>query len=153
MTKFALYESPFGKLVIRYAEDVVVGIDVHLVEDPEEAEESPLTALVASQLDEYFAGERKAFDFPMALSGTDFQKSVWKALQAIPYGETQTYGEIARAIGNPKAARAVGMANNRNPISIVVPCHRVIGVGGKLVGYGGGLKMKEGLLDLERANS
>ncbi len=112
-----------------------------------------LTDLVIAQLDEYFAGERKTFDFPMALYGTEFQKTVWKALCAIPYGETRTYGQIASAIGNPRASRAVGMANNRNPISIVVPCHRVIGANGSLVGYGGGLAMKEGLLALEKKYS
>ncbi len=100
--------------------------------------------------DEYFAGGRKDFDLPLCPRGTEFQKKVWSALREIPYGETRAYGEIAAAVGNPKAARAVGMANNRNPISVIVPCHRVIGSDGKLVGYGGGLDIKEFLLDLER---
>lgn len=103
------------------------------------------------QLQQYFSGNRKAFDLPLFLAGTDFQKSVWKALQEIPFGETKSYGEIAKAIGNSKASRAVGMANNRNPIPIFIPCHRVIGANGKLVGYGGGLDIKEQLLRLENA--
>ncbi len=91
------------------------------------------------------------FDLPLEPAGTEFQKSVWVALQAIPYGETRSYGDMARQIGNPKACRAVGMANNRNPISIVIPCHRVIGADGSLVGYGGGLDLKQKLLTLEGA--
>lgn len=113
---------------------------------------APPTAVLkkaARELEEYFAGKRRRFTFKMSPSGTDFQKKVWKALEQIPYGETRTYGEIARAIGKPKAARAVGMANNRNPLSIVVPCHRVIGSTGDLVGYGGGLSLKTKLLKLE----
>ena len=110
------------------------------------------TALIKEanrQLSEYLKGERQMFDFPLNPRGTDFQKRVWRALCDIPYGETRSYKQIAEAIGSPKAVRAVGMANNRNPITIVVPCHRVIGADGKLVGYGGGLEMKEFLLRLE----
>lgn len=103
------------------------------------------------QLAEYFAGERTAFDLPLAADGTPFQRRVWAALCDIPYGETISYGELARRIGRPTASRAVGLANGRNPISIVVPCHRVIGSSGKLVGYGGGLDRKHTLLELERA--
>lgn len=114
------------------------------------AEATPILQETEKQLAEYFAGIRKAFDLPLAPEGTDFQKSVWQALQQIPYGETRSYKEIATAVGNPKASRAVGMANNRNPISIVIPCHRVIGANGKLVGYGGGLGIKEALLQLEK---
>ncbi len=101
------------------------------------------------QLREYFAGERCEFDIPICGKGTEFQRKVWKALCDIPYGETRTYGQIAAAVGKPKACRAVGGACNRNPIMIVVPCHRVIGGNGKLVGFGGGLAMKEKLLSLE----
>jgi methylated-DNA-[protein]-cysteine S-methyltransferase len=101
------------------------------------------------QLREYFAGERREFDLPLRLSGTEFQVSVLQALQEIPYGETVSYGEIARRIGRPKAVRAVGAANGRNPIPIVVPCHRVIGSTGDLTGFGGGLDTKEALLRLE----
>ena len=106
----------------------------------------------ARQLAEYFAGERTTFDLPLAAEGTPFQRRVWEALCAIPYGETVSYGELARRIGQPTASRAVGLANGRNPISIVVPCHRVIGSSGKLVGYGGGLERKETLLALERGH-
>ena len=101
------------------------------------------------QLEEYFAGIRKEFDIPLSMKGTEFQMEDWKALCTIPYGETRTYGQIAAQIGRPKASRAVGMANHNNPISVIVPCHRVIGAGGKLVGYGGGLDVKEALLTLE----
>jgi methylated-DNA-[protein]-cysteine S-methyltransferase len=101
------------------------------------------------QLDEYFAGERTEFDLPLNPAGTPFQRRVWDALKTIPYGEIRSYGEIAEQIGRPGAARAVGLANGRNPISIVVPCHRVIGASGALTGYGGGLERKQYLLDLE----
>lgn len=111
-----------------------------------------LSLKVAKQLEEYFDGKSIQFDVPLCIRGTSFQKKVWTELLNIPYGETRSYGEIAKAIGNPKASRAVGMANNRNPISIIIPCHRVIGSKGKLVGYGGGLEMKEKLLDLENAS-
>ncbi|MEE9168363.1 MAG: methylated-DNA--[protein]-cysteine S-methyltransferase, partial [bacterium] len=99
----------------------------------------------------YFRGKRMTFSVPIRFDGTDFQNKVWHALTEIPYGQTVTYKEVAEKIGNPKAVRAVGNANNRNPIAIVVPCHRVIGADGKLVGYGGGLEMKEKLLKLEGA--
>jgi len=104
-----------------------------------------------NQLEEYFAGNRRQFDFPLDLRGTDFQLSCWNALLAIPYGETRSYADIARAIGKQNAFRAVGMANNRNPIAIVVPCHRVIASDGGLCGYGGGLDVKKKLLELEGA--
>jgi methylated-DNA-[protein]-cysteine S-methyltransferase len=101
-------------------------------------------------LDEYFAGRRWRFDLPLSLDGTVFQRAVWAALRQIPYGQTASYGDIAARVGNPKAVRAVGGANNRNPVAIIVPCHRVIGHGGSLVGYGGGLDTKRWLLDHER---
>ncbi len=104
-----------------------------------------------AQLEEYFSGTRREFTFPLDLRGTNFQLACWRALSAIPYGETRTYAEIARAIGKPHAFRAVGMANNRNPIAIVVPCHRVIASDGTLCGYGGGLDVKRRLLELEGA--
>jgi O-6-methylguanine DNA methyltransferase len=104
-----------------------------------------------SELNEYFSGGRRAFTFPLDLRGTEFQLACWRALLAIPYGETRTYADIARAIGKPNAFRAVGMANNRNPIAIVVPCHRVIASDGTLCGYGGGLDVKRKLLELEGA--
>ncbi|HEV3305887.1 MAG TPA: methylated-DNA--[protein]-cysteine S-methyltransferase [Candidatus Sulfotelmatobacter sp.] len=106
-----------------------------------------------TELEEYFAGTRRAFDFPLDLRGTDFQLACWRALLAIPYGETRSYADIARAVGRPQGFRAVGMANNRNPVAIVVPCHRVIASDGTLCGYGGGLEVKRKLLELEGALS
>jgi methylated-DNA-[protein]-cysteine S-methyltransferase len=106
-----------------------------------------------TELEAYFAGSRRKFDFPLDLRGTDFQLACWRALLAIPYGETRSYADIARAVGKPNAFRAVGMANNRNPIAIVVPCHRVIASDGTLCGYGGGLDVKRKLLELEGALS
>ena len=103
------------------------------------------------QLEQYFAGKRRQFSFPLDLRGTDFQLACWRALVAIPYGETRTYADIARAVGRPQGFRAVGMANNRNPVAIVVPCHRVIASDGALCGYGGGLDIKRKLLELEGA--
>jgi methylated-DNA-[protein]-cysteine S-methyltransferase len=104
------------------------------------------------QLKAYFAGKLKTFELPLAAEGTDFQKRVWKALCQIPYGKTASYGEIAQAVGNPAASRAVGLANGQNPIAIIVPCHRVIGKNGRLVGYGGGVEHKQTLLKLEGVN-
>lgn len=112
--------------------------------------ETALIKEAAKQLNEYLGGKRRVFDIPLALEGTPFQKAVWKALTDIPYGETRSYREIAESIGQPKACRAVGMANNKNPAAIFVPCHRVIGSNGKLVGYAGGMDVKEKLLALER---
>lgn len=111
--------------------------------------ETQLIREAADQLMDYLAGKRKMFVIPIAMEGTEFQRKVWEALIAIPYGETRSYTEIAATIGQPKACRAVGMANNKNPIAIIVPCHRVIGANGKLTGYAGGLDTKEKLLELE----
>jgi methylated-DNA-[protein]-cysteine S-methyltransferase len=107
-------------------------------------------AEVIDQLAAYFAGERTGFDLPLRLEGTDFQRRVWAGLREIPYGETWSYGQLAAHVGSPGASRAVGLANGRNPVAIVVPCHRVVGADGKLTGYGGGLERKQVLLDLER---
>lgn len=115
------------------------------------AQETPLIKDAFRQLSEYLIGERKEFDIPLRMKGTEFQKRVWTALLEIPYGETRSYKQIAEAIGNPKGMRAVGMANNRNQLLVVVPCHRVIGANGSLVGYGEGLEMKEVLLRLEKS--
>jgi len=112
--------------------------------------ETPLIKKAAKQIEEYFNGKRKVFDLPYVLHGTDFQVKVWEALVKIPYGETRSYAEIAAITGNPKACRAVGMANNRNPIPIIIPCHRVIGSNGSLTGFAGGLDLKQKLLDLEK---
>lgn len=118
-----------------------------------ELKETTLIKEAKRQLDEYFGGRRMIFDLPIKLEGTEFQKKVWQALEEIPYGMTYSYGQIAEKIGNPRAARVVGLANNKNPVSIIIPCHRVIGKDGSLVGYGGGLKIKEFLLDLEKRHS
>lgn len=116
-------------------------------------EEVGLLEAAKRELLEYLEGRRREFDLPLKPEGTEFQKRVWKALLTIPYGETRSYGQIAAQIGNPKACRAVGMANHKNPLPIVIPCHRVIGSGGSLVGYGGGLDRKVWLLKLETPNS
>jgi len=118
-----------------------------------ECESNPLLTQAVAQLRAYFAGELRDFDLTLDLQGTDFQRRVWRQLRNIPYGETRSYSCVANALGTPKAVRAVGAANGRNPIPIVVPCHRVIGAGGSLVGYGGGLPLKRFLLDLEARHS
>jgi methylated-DNA-[protein]-cysteine S-methyltransferase len=118
-----------------------------------ETAETRLIQKTAAQLGEYFDGKRKIFTVPLALHGTDFQIAVWKVLQTIPFGETRSYGEVAALAGNAKACRAAGMANNRNPIVIIVPCHRVIGRNGSLTGYGGGLPAKQFLLELEKRHA
>ena len=115
--------------------------------------ETPLLKDAYVQLCEYANGDRREFDLPLDPRGTDFQRRCWNALRAIPYGETRSYKEIAAAAGSPKGCRAVGMANNRNPIAIIIPCHRVIGADGTLVGFGGGLEVKVFLLELERAHA
>jgi O-6-methylguanine DNA methyltransferase len=114
-------------------------------------ESKPKLAPYLQQLDEYFAGQRRDFSVPLDLRGTDFQLACWRALLEIPYGETRSYRDIAQAIGHPHAYRAVGMSNNRNPVAIIVPCHRVIASSGSLCGYGGGLDIKRKLLDLEQS--
>ncbi|MDO9369746.1 MAG: methylated-DNA--[protein]-cysteine S-methyltransferase [Sphingopyxis sp.] len=115
-----------------------------------EKSDHPVLIETERQLGEYFAGDRRAFDVPLSFAGTDFQKRVWAALLTIPFGETRSYGEIADQLGNPGASRAVGAANGRNPISIIAPCHRVVGSDGKLTGFAGGLEAKAFLLELER---
>ena len=157
--KIFAYESPIGKLTIAEQEGKLRGIwltgELKLMPETEITiikEETPLIAETHRQLEEYFAGKRQAFDLPLLPQGTDFQQRVWQELYKIPYGETVSYGEIAKRIGDPKAARAVGMANNKNPWLIVVPCHRVIGADGSLVGYGGGSSIKSFLLELEKKN-
>ena len=150
-----LYQYPIGTVGIAEEDGYIVrvffGDDARAgaLQDFQ-ALESELIRKAAGQLDEYFAGQRREFDLPFLFRGTDFQKQAWDALLEIPYGRTQSYGEIAARIGRPKASRAVGMANNRNPIVIICPCHRVIGANGTLVGYGGGLPAKKYLLDLEK---
>lgn len=155
--KFKTMPSPVGALTL-VASDA--GLTAILWENDrpgrvklgamEEAPEHPVLAEAERQIQEYFAGERTSFSVPLDFRGTDFQKSVWAALLTIPFGETRSYGEIARQIGRPGASRAVGAANGRNPLSIVAPCHRVIGTNGALTGFAGGLAAKELLLGMER---
>ena len=147
-------DSPIGELTVVAEDGALVGLYMtghRPAPDPESFGERVDDALPAAtaQLAEYFAGERTAFDLPLAPHGTAFQQAVWAALRDIPYGETRSYGELAAALGRPGASRAVGLANGRNPISIVVPCHRVVGAGGKLTGYAGGMERKSWLLALE----
>jgi methylated-DNA-[protein]-cysteine S-methyltransferase len=146
--------SPVGELIIHSNGRAICAITNAQPEDqavPTETPNHPELTQAVLELSEYFAGKRTAFTFPMEPEGTPFQKSVWDALLKIPYGKTATYGQIAMAVGNPKGARAVGMACNKNPIWIVVPCHRVIGSNGSLTGYALGTGMKEQLLKLEGA--
>jgi len=147
-------ESPVGELLIAADEEAVRMIGFREGRHPGKVAEGwrrggALVAEAGRQLDEYFEGRRRGFELPLAPSGTPFQLRAWRALQSIPYGATRSYGEQARAMGQPRAVRAVGAANGRNPIAIVVPCHRVIGGDGRLTGYGGGLDVKQYLLDLE----
>lgn len=155
-TFFSYTYDGVGKIDIGTESDSIT--DVHFAKSfvpPTEYKkgETPLHSKAAKELSEYFEGIRKVFDLPLAPVGTDFQIRCWKALLQVPYGETQSYGDIARAVGSPKGFRAVGMANNRNPISIIIPCHRIIGADGKLVGFGGGLDIKEFLLELEKKHA
>lgn len=153
MQALYFYESPIGRYAIRETDQRLTRIYLgdRLPEIVEETEicETPLLRETKSQLDAYFAKKLKSFNLPLAPQGTDFQLKVWKLLQGIPYGKTITYGELARQTGDPKACRAVGMANSRNPLPILIPCHRVMGAGGKLTGYTGGLKVKTKLLEIE----
>lgn len=141
------YDSPIGPMTLVQEGEALARLDFDVPSQPEEA--TPLLLEACRQLREYFAGERKAFALPLAPAGTEFQKKVWAALRDIPWGETRSYGDIARAIGKPTACRAVGMANGRNPLPVFIPCHRVIGTNGSITGYSGGLEKKRFLLRLE----
>lgn len=149
MRNYCIYESPIGKLYLSSSEGYLVGLDFKKSPLEEIQQEDEVLKKAVSQLEEYFLGQRKEFTLPLNPQGTPFQKQVWEALRTIPYGETRSYKEVAIAIGNPKACRAVGMANNKNPIAIITPCHRVVGANGKMVGYAGGLGIKEALLEVE----
>jgi methylated-DNA-[protein]-cysteine S-methyltransferase len=156
-TYFTVFPSPVGLLELRGTDTALTGVFMeghrHEPARAEDATRDPEPLREARrQLEEYFAGERREFFLPLEPAGTDFQQPVWQALRTIPYGETISYGELASRIGNPRAVRAVGLANGRNPLSIVVPCHRVIGADGSLTGYGGGLERKRFLLALERGS-
>jgi O-6-methylguanine DNA methyltransferase len=150
---YVVVKSPIGLLTLVSGAQGLQEIRFGRLQPPGVALDASSNAPAVAQLNEYFAGRRREFDLRLDLRGTDFQRSVWRALLDIPYGETRSYGEVARAIGKPKAARAVGMANHENPVSIVVPCHRVIGHDGRLVGYGGGLDAKTALLKLEGSST
>ena len=141
-------ETPVCTLWIEETDGAVSCVTNRPLSGPEG--DAPVLEQAKKELTEYFAGTRKTFSVPLNPAGTDFQRAVWAALRAIPYGETRSYSEIAAAVGNPKAARAVGNANNKNPILILTLCHRVIGAGGALVGFGAGLPVKAALLALER---
>jgi O-6-methylguanine DNA methyltransferase len=150
-------ESPIGPLLLSASNGALTGVQMqnqrHFRELPEGAvHDDAWFADIVAQLDAYFAGDLVAFDVTLNLVGTDFQRRVWAQLQAIPYGETISYGELAARVGNANASRAVGLANGKNPVSIIVPCHRVIGADGSLTGYGGGLDRKTWLLDHERTS-
>ena len=151
---YTTFDSPIGELLLvgdkralhgLYMQEGRTAIAVPREWEPDDA---PF-ADAREQLDEYFAGRRTTFDLPLAATGSAFQRRVWRALQDIPYGETISYGELARRVGDPATPRNVGSANGRNPIAVIVPCHRVIGADGSLTGYGGGLERKRILLDLE----
>jgi methylated-DNA-[protein]-cysteine S-methyltransferase len=147
------YQSPIGKLTLAATAAGLSGLHFETSSHPPVTqdwhEERARFSIVMRQLDEYFANKRHHFDLDLDLSGTDFQRRVWHALRAIPYGTTISYGELARRIGDGKASRAVGLANGRNPVAVIVPCHRVIGANGQLTGFGGGLPRKKFLLELE----
>ena len=146
-----LYDAPIGKMIIVSNGVSLIEIDHVNHEEPMTSNPDELCQRATKQLDEYFAGKRTSFDLPLQPKGTDFQLKAWVALTTIPYGETISYGEQAKRMDNPKAVRAVGGANGKNPFSVVVPCHRVIGANGTLTGYTGGMNRKEWLLDFERS--
>ena len=156
------YESPIGTLYLYAQDDCIIRLDFaqspavtdwfvkYLTNRGVREGSCPVLAQLRSELEGYFAGSRTAFTIPCRLYGTDFQRAVWDQLRGIPYGRTITYGMLAVCMGKPRASRAVGGANHNNPVSIVIPCHRVVGAGGQLTGYGGGLDRKASLLRLER---
>lgn len=154
MVKYAYYEIRYGILQIGYDDDDDVLTNIKVVKKYDGNNlRNELTDKTFNEINEYILGKRKSFDIPFKLNGSEFQMKVWNQLLNIPYGETTTYKEIAKSIGNEKAFRAVGMANNKNPLLIIVPCHRVIGSSGDLVGYAGGMEMKMDLLNIEKVNS
>jgi len=163
-TTFARFASPVGELVLTASDTGLTGIyfptsrhgpppveRADWVEDDGRQPASAILARARRQLEEYFAGTRTTFDVPLAPTGTPFEQRVWEALRAIPYGTTTSYGVLARQLGDPRATRAVGAANGRNPIPIIVPCHRVVGARGELTGFGGGIDRKRWLLEHEGA--
>jgi len=157
--RYTTVDTPIGKLLLVSDGQAVIGLyfdpDDRYVPrvGPDWIADRALLASAVDQLRAYLAGDLTVFDLPVATGGTQFQRQVWRALADIPYGHTTSYGQLAARVGRPTASRAVGMANGRNPISIILPCHRVIGASGGLTGYGGGLNRKQQLLDLERRDS
>ena len=152
MNNIYFYETEIGTIGIRENNKYITDIYFSKIDTNDNIEETELIKECFLQLKEYFEGNRKSFDLPIDAKGTEFQKKVWDELLKIPYGETKSYKDIALAIGNEKACRAIGMANNKNPIPIIIPCHRVIGSNKKLVGYSGGIDIKEKLLNIENIN-
>ena len=147
--QYAVIDTPMGPLTVASTEKGIASIlfGTHV---PEGIAAEPGNRETVEQLTEYFQGKRTRFELPLDVEGTTFQRAVWSELLRIPYGETRSYGEIAKAVGKPGAARAVGMANHDNPIAVVIPCHRVVGSDGSLTGYAGGLHLKSQLLSIER---
>ncbi|MCZ4508478.1 methylated-DNA--[protein]-cysteine S-methyltransferase [Streptomyces sp. ActVer] len=158
MKQHTVIDSPYGPLTLVATDGVLSGLYMtdQRHRPPEETfgepDDTPFTEVI-DELRAYFAGELKEFTVELHLDGTPFQRSVWERLRKIPYGETRSYGELADALGNPNASRAVGLANGKNPLGIIVPCHRVVGANGSLTGYGGGLERKRQLLDFERGEA
>lgn len=161
MTSTTQLDSPVGRLRLvatdqglsRLLFDEQADADLRPDGDSAQADDHPVLAAATTQLEEYFAGQRQEFDVPLDLEGTEFQRAAWTALASVPFGETRSYRQQAEAIGRPKAVRAIGAANGRNPVPIVLPCHRIVGSDGSLTGYGGGLPIKEYLLNHERAQA
>lgn len=155
MNTYGFLDSPIGSLMMCTDGEALTGLYMGTpskrpnMDEWQENAAAPVLRETARQLQEYFGGKRRKFALPLRFSGTEFQRRVWNALTDIPFGETRTYGELARHIGNPAACRAVGLANGKNPIAVIVPCHRVIGADGSLTGFGGGLPRKEWLLGHE----
>jgi methylated-DNA-[protein]-cysteine S-methyltransferase len=147
----ALYSSPIGTIEIIGTEQGIEALHFARRKSSRRSRTDSFLKEVLSQIDEYFRGQRRIFSLKLRLEGTEFQKRVWRELMKIPYGRTVSYGDVAAAVGRPKAARAVGQANHSNPISIIVPCHRIIGGNGHLVGYGGGIWRKKWLLAHEKS--
>ena len=151
MISYQLLDTPLGRMLLAQQENALIAAEFDALPRSGWVETStPLLVSAGRQLTEYFQGQRQEFSLPLAPQGTPFQQRVWWALQTIPYGQTRSYGEIARQVNSPKGARAVGMANHRNPIAVFIPCHRVVGQNGALTGYAGGLWRKEKLLELEK---
>lgn len=155
--RFRVIDSPLGPLTLAGTGNTLMHVRMSdQRHEPDSSDWEPDGAAFADateQLSAYFAGDLREFDVDLALAGTDFQRRVWAALRTIPYGQTRSYGQIAEQIGSPGGSRAVGLANGRNPVAIIVPCHRVIGSGGTMTGYGGGIERKRSLLDLESRNA